>query len=134
MLERFAELPDGASVWTRTGDGMLQLGRLTGPWRYDDSAAARVVGIHHVRPTRRLKRPFAPHEVPAAVTNTFARGARNLQRTHDAHAERLTGAIWDAETNSPTNPPSAAPSSTTLESIFGGYAASTPTLEGTRDG
>jgi hypothetical protein len=95
MLERFAALPDGVFVWTRDPDGMYHLGRIAGPWRYDDSAAARAVGIHHVRPARWLDRPFGPDEVPAAVAATFARGGRNLQRTHDAAAERRTAALWD---------------------------------------
>lgn len=94
MLRRFAELPDGAFVWTRVGDGSYRLGRIAGPWRYDDSAAARAVGIHHVRPADWLDRPFGEHEVPPAVAATFARGGRNLQRIHDAGAERATAALW----------------------------------------
>jgi len=43
-----------------------------------------------------LERPFGEDEVPAAVAETFARGGRNLQRTHDATAERRTAALWDA--------------------------------------
>ena len=66
--------------------------------RYDDSPAARAVGIHHVRPTRWLDRPIGDREVPAAVARTFARGGRNLQRTHDEEAERETAALWDAGT------------------------------------
>lgn len=94
MLRRFAELPDGAFVWTRVGDGSYRLGRIAGPWRYDDSAAARAVGIHHVRPADWLDRPVGEHEVPPAVAATFARGGRNLQRTHDAGAERATAKLW----------------------------------------
>jgi hypothetical protein len=40
MLRRFAELPDGTLVWTTASDGSYRLGRITGPWRYDNSAAA----------------------------------------------------------------------------------------------
>ena len=94
MLQRFADLPDGTFVWTRTGPGAYHLGRIAGLWRYDDSPAARSVGIHHVRPTRWLDRPFGEEEVPAAVAATFARGGRNFQRTHDADAERLTDELW----------------------------------------
>lgn len=96
MLRRFAELPAGTSVWTRLRDGTYRLGRIAGPWRYDDSAAARAVGIHHVRPADWLEQPFGEHEVPAAVAATFARGGRNLQRTHDAGAERRTAELWAA--------------------------------------
>jgi hypothetical protein len=94
MLHRFAELPDGAFVWTRVGDGSYRLGRIDGPWRYDDSAAARAAGIHHVRPTRWLDRPFGEDEVPAAVAETFARGGRNLQRIHGDTVGERTAAAW----------------------------------------
>lgn len=96
MLERFAALLDGTFVWTEGPEGDYRLGRITGPWRYDDSPAARSVGVHHVRPTRWLERPIGDREVPPAVAHTFARGGRNLQRTHDDEAERTTVALWDA--------------------------------------
>jgi hypothetical protein len=96
MLRRFAELPAGTFVWTRTSRLTYHLGRVAGPWRYDDSGAARRVGIHHVRPATWLDRAFGEPEVPPAVAATFARGGRNLQRTHDGEAERLTAALWDA--------------------------------------
>jgi hypothetical protein len=94
MLERFADLPDGTFVWTEGPDGGYHLGRIAGPWRYDDSPAARAVGIHHVRPARWLDRAIGDREVPAAVAHTFSRGGRNLQRTHDEEAERETAALW----------------------------------------
>jgi hypothetical protein len=96
MLQRFAEVPDGAFVWTREAGGDYRLGRIAGPWRYDDSPAARRVGLHHVRPATWLERPFGEHEVPAGVSATFARGGRNFQQTHDAAAERRTAELWDA--------------------------------------
>ncbi|HEX2232863.1 MAG TPA: hypothetical protein VHG69_05815 [Thermoleophilaceae bacterium] len=99
MLLRFAEVPDGTFVWTR-GEAAYFLGRIAGPWRYDDSAGARELGIHHVRPARWLDRPFGEHEVPAAVAATFARGGRNFQRTHDEAAERETASLWRAQASS----------------------------------
>jgi hypothetical protein len=95
-LHRFAELPEGVFVWTRETDGAYRLGRISGPLRRDDSAAARAVGLAHVRATTWLERRFAEDEVPGAVAATFARGGRNLQRTHDVAAERRTAALWDA--------------------------------------
>jgi hypothetical protein len=97
MLRRFAELPADSFVWTRTTDGMFHLGRITGGWRYNDSPAAGAVGIHHVRPTRWLDRPFGAHDVPVAVAETFGRGGRNLQRTQDEWAERRTVDLWDED-------------------------------------
>ncbi|HEX6460458.1 MAG TPA: hypothetical protein VF032_16170 [Thermoleophilaceae bacterium] len=42
-----------------------------------------------------LARPFGEDEVPPAVSATFARGGRNLQRMHDAAAERRTADLWE---------------------------------------
>lgn len=95
MLRGFAAIPNGAYVWTRHADGRFRLGRVAGPWRYDDSPAAHAVGIHHVRPARWLPRSFEPERVPAGVRATFDRGGRNLQRAHDEDAERATVALWD---------------------------------------
>ena len=92
-VERFAALPDGTFVWTRSSDGLFHLGRIAGPYRAG-SAAAMSVGLRHVRRATWLDRPFREDEVPAAVAATFARGGRNLQRTHDAVAERLTAELW----------------------------------------
>jgi hypothetical protein len=94
-VARFADLPDGAFVWTRDTAGAYFLGRIAGPCRDEDSAAARDVGIRHVRPATWLDRPFAEDEVPPAVAATFARGGRNFQRTHSEVAERRTAELWD---------------------------------------
>ena len=99
MLHRFAAVPDGAFVWTRETGGAYRLGRIDGSLRRDDSAAAREVGIHHVRPARWLEHPFGEDEVPPAVAATFARGGRNFQQTHDADAERSTAALWERYTS-----------------------------------
>jgi hypothetical protein len=95
MVARFAELPPETAVWTWTEDGFW-LGRIAGPWHYDDSAAARAVGIHHVRAARWLDRPFGDDDVPPAVAATFARGGRNLQRVRDPSAAPATAALWRA--------------------------------------
>jgi hypothetical protein len=94
MLRRFVDLPDGTPVWTRDGAGGYHLGRIDGPWRLDDSAAARAVGLHDIRPATWIA--IADADVPAAVIATFARGGRNLQRIHDEAAEHQTAALLDA--------------------------------------
>jgi hypothetical protein len=102
MLRRFAEVSDGTFVWVR-GESSYFLGRVAGPWRYDDSPAAHEVGIHHVRPTRGLDRPFGEHDVPAAVAATFARGGRNLQRIHGEAVERQTAELWQEAQREPSS-------------------------------
>jgi hypothetical protein len=94
MLHRFAEVPEGAFVWTRDRRGGYHLGRIIGALREDGSESARAVGITRVRDVEWLERTFAETEVPSAVAPTFARGGRNFQRTHDGEAEGLTAEIW----------------------------------------
>jgi hypothetical protein len=94
MLARFADLPDGAFVWTCLRDGAYRLGRIAGGWRYGDSPAARKVGIHHVRPTVWSPRRFGDGTVPDAVARAFARAGRNLQRINDPAVQRETLDIW----------------------------------------
>jgi len=93
-IERLASLEDGVFVWTCDADGWFHLGRVCGPYRLDDTEAARAVGITHVRPTRWLDEPFSPDAVPAAVAATFARGGRNLQQIHGGAVEEQTLALW----------------------------------------
>jgi hypothetical protein len=83
-LERFGEVPEGAFVWTRDGDGMYRLGRIAGPLRGEE------------RRVDWLDRPFGEDEVPGAVAATFARSGRNFQRTHSGPAERQTAELWCA--------------------------------------
>jgi hypothetical protein len=106
MRRRFAELPDGTLVWTRDSGGGYHLGRIAGPLHHD-AAAARAVGLGHVRPTAWLPAPLGEGDVPAAVVETFARGGRNLQRIHGAEAERRTAALWAAAGAARSGPPRA---------------------------
>jgi hypothetical protein len=95
-LRRFAEVPDGAFVWAREADGAYRLGRLTGPWRYDTSTAAREADLVHVRNCEWLPDPVPEPEVPAGTLRTYARGGRNFQQTHDAGIGAQTLAAWRA--------------------------------------
>ena len=99
-VERFAALPDGTFVWTRSSDGLFHLGRIAGPCT-TASEDALTVGLRHVRPATWLDRPLREDEAPSGVVATFARGGRNLQRTHDATAERLTAELWASEGRPP---------------------------------
>ena len=89
MRRRFAELPDGALVWTRDSAGAYFLGRIAGPCRRGTAA-----GLTYVRPATWLDRPFAEDEVPPAVAATFARGGKNLQRIHGDAVERRSAELW----------------------------------------
>jgi hypothetical protein len=77
-LRRWSQVSVGAAVWTRDDRGEMHRGILTGPWRYDASAAAHAVDLVHVRSCTWHR--VAPDDVPAAVQETFRRGGRNFQR------------------------------------------------------
>jgi hypothetical protein len=96
-LHRFAAVPSGVFVWTRDRAGDYHLGRIAGGVREDRSPGSIAVGIVHVRDTSWLARAFNETEVPSAVVQTYARGGRNFQRTHDREAERMTAEIWRRE-------------------------------------
>ncbi|MFC7376440.1 GAF domain-containing protein [Brachybacterium sp. GCM10030267] len=92
-LERFAEAPEGAFVWTRDAEGHYWLGPIAGPWRYDERQAAVAADLVHVRACNWRDEPIDPRSVPAAVVTTFARGGRNWQRIRSAAAFEATAAL-----------------------------------------
>lgn len=81
-LQRFAEVPDGAVVWTREIDGLYRRGHLAGGWRYDAAPDAVAADLVHVRPCEWAPEVFG--EAPAAVAYAFSRGGRNFQRIRAA--------------------------------------------------
>ena len=93
-LHRFAQVPDGAFVWTRDGDGFTYLGRLGGALRRDDSREAAEVDLVHVRDCTWMEDPVADAQLPPAVTLTFDRGGRNFQQVHHPDVEKQTAALW----------------------------------------
>ncbi|WP_127782628.1 GAF domain-containing protein [Rhodococcus sp. X156] len=93
-LERFGAVPDGSFVWTRDAEGSYWLGRLDGPYRYDGSPEAAAVDLVHVRDCQWRETPVPEPEVPAATLQTFARGGRNFQQTHDGRVAEQTARLW----------------------------------------
>jgi hypothetical protein len=93
-VARFAEIEDGAFVWTRDVDGFYWLGRIEGPYFYDDDPDATAVDLVHVRRCRWLPEPVLESAAPPAVVATFGRGGRNFQQTHDAAVGPETARLW----------------------------------------
>ncbi|OBJ89883.1 hypothetical protein [Mycobacterium asiaticum] len=93
---RFAEVPDFSFVWTRDPDGLYWLGRIVGPYFYDDDDRAAAVDLVHVRRCDWLPEPLLEPEVPAAVVAAYGRGGRNFQQTHHPSVSQETQRIWDA--------------------------------------
>lgn len=98
-VARFAEVPDGSFVWTRDTDGLYWLGRIRGAYFFDADDGATEVDLVHVRPCDWSAEPVLEHDVPTAVAETFRRGGRNFQQTHDPSVGIATQRIWDRETN-----------------------------------
>ena len=98
-VERFADVADGSFVWTRDADGLFWLGRIEGPYRRDDDAAAVAVDLVHVRPCRWLTEPLVESHTPAAVLATFGRGGRNFQQTHSPDVGPQTERLWNARSD-----------------------------------
>jgi hypothetical protein len=94
MLARFKELPDGAMLWTRQGDGSYRLGRIAGPYYYDGSDAAQLLGLPHARAARWLDERFDEERTPRPVVETFARGGRNLQQIRHPDAAWGSSELW----------------------------------------
>jgi hypothetical protein len=94
-VSRFADAADGSFVWTRDGDGLFWLGRLTGPYVYD--ADGEDVDLVHVRPCRWRDTPLVEMRCPSAVLATFARGGRNFQRIHDADVGVESARLWEQD-------------------------------------
>ncbi len=100
-VDRFEQVPDGSFVWTRTEDGGYFLGRLYGPLREDHSADAVAADLIYVRECRWTVDPVPEHEVPAATLQTFARGGRNFQQTHDPDVGRQSAVVWRSRGRDP---------------------------------
>jgi hypothetical protein len=94
-VARFADVEEGAFVWTRDADGLFWLGRINGTYFYDRDDDAAAVDLVHVRPCDWLTEPLIEPDVPAAVAATFRRGGRNFQATHDPSVSQETQKIWD---------------------------------------
>lgn len=93
-IERFRDVDEGSFVWTRDPDGLYWLGRITGPYFYDNDDAAAAVDLVHVRRCDWASTPLLELKVPAAVVATFRRGGRNFQQTHDATVGAESARIW----------------------------------------
>ena len=68
------------------------MGRISGTLRRDDDGAA--VDLVNVRDCDWIDQPVDPSLVPAAVSQTFARGGRNLQQIHPGDVETETARVW----------------------------------------
>jgi hypothetical protein len=95
-VHRFgAEAQVGDFVWTRDTSGRYLLARISGPYRYDISEAAKVVDVHQVRAVEWAPRALNDLEVPGAVIRCFVGAGSSFSRIHDEGARVLTLWLWE---------------------------------------
>ena len=96
IVRRFAvEAAIGDFVWTRDTNGRYLFCRITGPHRYDLSAAATAVDVHQVRNADWAPTPLNDLDVPGGVIRCFIGTGESFSRIHDRGARRLTGYLWE---------------------------------------
>ncbi len=100
-LERFAAVEIGSLVWTRDTDGLYFVGRISGPWTYDAAPGAHEADLVHVRACEWRTSPVDEAVVPAATRQTFARGGRNFQQTHDRAVGEASLLLLERTTGEP---------------------------------
>jgi hypothetical protein len=95
-VRRFgAQASIGDWVWTRDTHGRYLLCRITGPYRYDGSDAARRVDVHQVRDAVWAPRPLNDLEVPGGVIRCFIGVGSSFSRIGDQSARELTPYLWE---------------------------------------
>jgi hypothetical protein len=70
----------GDFIWTRDLKGRFRLGRLSGEYRYENSATAKKLDTHQVRAAEWAQRPLGDLEVPGAVIRAFSGTSTSFSR------------------------------------------------------
>lgn len=110
IVRRFGERAQlGDFVWTRDMSGGYWLCRITGPWRYDGSDAAKLVDVHQVRDAVWAPRALNDLEVPGGVIRRFIGQGESFCQMHDDAARRLTPYLWADLTGEPIALPEITP-------------------------
>ncbi|MGQ0504454.1 MAG: hypothetical protein ACT4TC_03975 [Myxococcaceae bacterium] len=96
IVKRFGtEIELGDFVWTRDTSGRYLLGQITGPYRYDLSAAATAVDVHQVRTVDWAPHPINDLDVPGGVIRCFVGRAECFCRVRDDGARKYTFCLWE---------------------------------------
>lgn len=86
---------EGDFVWTRDLSGAFWVGRIAGPYRYENSAQAKAVDTHQVRDVEWGSRALNDLEVPGAIIRAFSGQATSFSRMWNEGARRYTAWLWD---------------------------------------
>jgi hypothetical protein len=85
----------GDFLWTRDLQGRFRLGRITGRYRYDNSAKAKATDTHQVRKAEWADRSLGDLEVPGAIVRAFSGRSTAFSRMLDISARIYTGWLWE---------------------------------------
>jgi hypothetical protein len=89
------EAAEGDFIWTRDLSGRFWVGRITGPYRYDNSAKAKELDTHQVREAQWSPRPLNDLEVPGAVIRAFSGTSTSFSRIWNLGARHYTAWVWE---------------------------------------
>lgn len=90
-----AEAAKGDFIWTRDLAGRFRLARITGPYRYVNSAKAKEMDTHQVRKVEWAQRPLGDLEVPGAIIRAFSGTSTSFSRIWNTGARIYTAWIWE---------------------------------------
>lgn len=85
----------GDYIWTRDLHGRFRLGRITGPYRYENTEFAKRTDTHQVRDCEWADQPLSDLEVPGAVIRGFVGTSTSFSRMWDKGARTYTAWLWE---------------------------------------
>lgn len=95
-VRRFGEDAEiGDYIWTRDLHGRFRLGRITGPYRYENTELAKRTDTHQVRDCEWANQPLSDLEVPGAVIRGFVGTSTSFSRMWDEGARIYTAWLWE---------------------------------------
>jgi hypothetical protein len=95
-VRRFGEDAEiGDYIWTRDLHGRFRLGRITGPYRYENTKLAKRTDTHQVRECEWANQPLSDLEVPGAVIRGFVGTSTSFSRMWDEGARIYTAWLWE---------------------------------------
>jgi hypothetical protein len=95
-VRRFGEVAEiGDYIWTRDLHGRFRLGRIAGPYRYENTDLAKRTDTHQVRDCEWADQPLSDLEVPGAVIRGFVGTSTSFSRMWDEGARAYTAWLWE---------------------------------------
>lgn len=81
-------------VWTRHTNGKYMLCKITGPYKFDNSKAAKAADVHQTRKVAWALEELNDLDVPGGVVRSFIGTGSSFSRVHDPATIKLTPYLW----------------------------------------